>query len=53
MKQDNYFVIELINNKAAVLFWKKIYADYDIKFVERQENIDGEACLLQTFKIEL
>lgn len=50
MKQGQYFVIELINNKAAVQFWKKIYTEYDIQFEESQEYIDGEACLLQTFK---
>ncbi|WP_216831555.1 GNAT family N-acetyltransferase [Alkalihalobacterium elongatum] len=50
-KQGKYFVIELIKNKPAVSFWKKIYSELNIQFEEREDIIDEEPCLIQTFKI--
>ncbi|HEY4554659.1 MAG TPA: GNAT family N-acetyltransferase [Bacillaceae bacterium] len=51
-KQGKYFVIELIENKPAISFWKKIYKDLNISFVERTECMDDEICLIQTFEID-
>ncbi|QWG32542.1 GNAT family N-acetyltransferase [Bacillus mycoides] len=50
-KRGQYFVIELIKNVPAVTFWKKVYRELNIKFDERKQLIDGEECLVQTFKI--
>ena len=50
-KHGKYFVIELVENKPAVLFWKKLYKEFNIKFEEQAELIDEEPCLIQTFSI--
>ena len=50
-KHGKYFVIELVENKPAVLFWKKLYKELHIEFEERAEFIDEEPCLIQTFSI--
>ena len=50
-KQGKYFVIELVENKPAVSFWKKLYKELHINFEERAELIDEEPCLIQTFSI--
>ncbi|MFV8829819.1 GNAT family N-acetyltransferase [Alkalihalobacterium sp. APHAB7] len=50
-KQGEYFVIELVENAPAVCFWKKIYTDFNIHFEEKEDIIDDEPCLIQTFKI--
>ncbi|BAB04815.1 GNAT family N-acetyltransferase [Halalkalibacterium halodurans] len=50
-KQGKYFVIELIENRPAISFWKKIYNDLNIQYEERRDIIDDEPCLIQTFKI--
>ena len=50
-KQGQYFVIQVIENKRAVLFWKKLYHELHIEIDERHDLIDDEQCLIQTFKI--
>jgi len=50
-KPGKYFVIELSENRPAVMFWKKIYRQFHIKFDEREESIDDEPCLVQTFTV--
>ncbi|MEC5425870.1 GNAT family N-acetyltransferase [Virgibacillus sp. C22-A2] len=50
-KPGKYFVIELLENKPAVLFWEKAYKQLNIEFDERKELIDDEPCLVQTFTI--
>lgn len=50
-RHGKYFVIELIENKSAVSFWKKIYSEFSIHYEEKQDIIDGDPCLIQTFKI--
>lgn len=50
-KQGHYFVMQVIENKRAVSFWKKLYQELNIEINERQELIDDEQCLIQTFKI--
>lgn len=50
-KRGKYFVIELVENVPAVRFWKKVYRQLNIEFVEREELIDDEPCLIQTFSI--
>ncbi|MGE7882256.1 GNAT family N-acetyltransferase [Bacillus sp. NPDC094077] len=50
-RRGKYFVIELIKNVPAVMFWKKVYRELNIEFDERKQIIDDEACLVQTFKI--
>lgn len=50
-KSGQYFVIELIENIPAVSFWKKLFIELNIQYEERQDVIDDELCLIQTFKI--
>ncbi|WP_025783398.1 GNAT family N-acetyltransferase [Sporosarcina sp. D27] len=50
-KPGKYFVIELLENKSAVLFWKKVYKQLNIEIEERKELIDDEHCLIQTFRV--
>ncbi len=52
-KQGKYFVIELIENRPAVSFWKKLYNELNIQYEEKQETIDDEPCLIQTFMISV
>ncbi|WP_391203515.1 GNAT family N-acetyltransferase [Psychrobacillus sp. L4] len=50
-KRGKYFVIELEENLPAVSFWKKIYEQLNIEFDEKNEIVDDENCLIQTFTI--
>lgn len=50
-KRGQYFVMQVIENKRAVSFWKKLYHELNIEIDERQDVIDDEQCLIQTFKI--
>lgn len=50
-KSGKYFIIELIENRAAVSFWKKLFAELNIQYEEREDLIDDEQCLIQTFNI--
>lgn len=44
-------MIQVIENKRAVSFWRNLYIELNININEKQELIDGEQCLIQTFKI--
>lgn len=50
-KKGKYFVIELLENVPAILFWKKMYNTLNIQFEEKQDLVDDEQCLIQTFTI--
>ncbi|MBM7660596.1 putative acetyltransferase [Bacillus mesophilus] len=50
-KRGSYFVIKLINNTPAVSFWKSVYREFSISFIEREELVEDENCLVQTFTI--
>ena len=50
-KRGKYFVIELRENEPAILFWKKVFKDFEIDFDERSQLVDGEDCFIQTFLI--
>ncbi|MBO0588620.1 GNAT family N-acetyltransferase [Sporosarcina sp. E16_8] len=50
-KTGQYFVMQVVENKRAVAFWKKVYNELNIETHERQDLIDDELCLIQTFKI--
>ena len=50
-RHGNYFVLELVENKPAVSFWKKLFDEGKIEIEERAELIDGEPCLIHTFTI--
>lgn len=50
-KSGKYFVIELMENKPAILFWKKVYKQFNIEVDEKKQLIDDEPCLVQTFTI--
>ena len=50
-KPGQYFIIQVVENKRAVAFWKKVYTRLNIEADERQDLIDGELCLIQTFKV--
>ncbi|WP_252504001.1 GNAT family N-acetyltransferase [Sporosarcina sp. Marseille-Q4943] len=50
-KPGRYFVMQVVENKRAVAFWKKVYNGLNIETQERQDFIDNEQCLIQTFKI--
>lgn len=50
-KHGKYFVIQLIENSPAVSFWKKLYQSLNTPYEVRQEVVDGEHCIIQTFSI--
>ncbi len=50
-KPGEYFVMQVVENKRAVAFWKKVYNGLNVEIHERQDLIDGELCLIQTFKV--
>ncbi|MEK3977730.1 GNAT family N-acetyltransferase [Psychrobacillus sp. FSL K6-2836] len=50
-KPGKYFVIELVENGPAISFWKKVYSTLNIQFEEKQDLVDDEQCLIQTFTI--
>lgn len=50
-KPGKYFVIELVENVPAISFWKKVYSTLNIQFEEKQDLVDDEQCLIQTFTI--
>ncbi|MFJ8063685.1 hypothetical protein ACIQYS_03560 [Psychrobacillus sp. NPDC096426] len=50
-KPGQYFIMQVVENKRAVAFWKKVYIKLNIETQERLELIDDEVCLIQTFKI--
>lgn len=50
-KQGTYFVIQVLENKGAITFWKKLYHELNIQFDEKQDLIDDEPCIIQTFSI--
>lgn len=50
-KNGKYFVIELIENRPAISFWKKLYGELNIQYEERHYLIDDEQCLIQVFNI--
>ncbi|AST93491.1 MULTISPECIES: GNAT family N-acetyltransferase [Sutcliffiella] len=50
-KPGKYFVMELIDNQPAVSFWKKLYSELDIQYEEKEDHIDDEPCLIQTFVV--
>ncbi|AMQ06565.1 MULTISPECIES: GNAT family N-acetyltransferase [Sporosarcina] len=50
-KKGKYFVIELVNNLPAVSFWRKVYKDFKIDYEEKNQLIDDEPCIIQTFKV--
>jgi predicted acetyltransferase len=50
-KPGQYFVMQVVENKRAVAFWKKVYNELNIETHERQDLIDDELCLIQTFKV--
>ena len=50
-KQGQYFVMQVVENKRAVAFWKKVYNGLNIESQERQDLIDDELCLIQTFRV--
>ncbi|WP_432361332.1 GNAT family N-acetyltransferase [Sporosarcina sp. UB5] len=50
-KPGQYFVMQVVENKRAVAFWKKVYNELNIETHDRQELIDDERCLIQTFKV--
>ncbi|MCG7346005.1 GNAT family N-acetyltransferase [Sporosarcina sp. ACRSL] len=50
-KPGQYFVMQVVENKRAVAFWKKVFSELHIEVQERQDLIDDELCLIQTFKV--
>lgn len=52
LKKGTYFVIELMENKPAISFWKRIYTKMNIQYKEKQDVVDDELCFIQTFIIE-
>ena len=50
-KKGNYYVMELVSNKPAVLFWESVYSKLNIAFDEKKQIIDDEECLVQSFRI--
>lgn len=50
-KCGKYFIIQLVENEPAILFWKNVYKHLYIEFEERTEIVDEELCLIQTFHV--
>ncbi|MDQ0271430.1 GNAT family N-acetyltransferase [Cytobacillus purgationiresistens] len=50
-KNGQYGVVELQRNLPAISFWKKIYREMKIEYIEKSQIVDDEQCLVQTFKI--
>lgn len=50
-KPGQYFIIQVVENKRAIAFWKKVYTGLNIETNEKQDLIDEELCLIQTFKV--
>ncbi|HJF34370.1 MAG TPA: GNAT family N-acetyltransferase [Sporosarcina psychrophila] len=50
-KKGKYYVLELVSNEPAVLFWKNVYRKLNIVFDEKKQTVDDEECLIQTFQI--
>ncbi len=50
-KRGQYFIMQVVENKRAVVFWKKVYKELHIETNERQDLIDEELCLIQTFTV--
>ncbi|KMK75793.1 GNAT family N-acetyltransferase [Alkalihalobacillus pseudalcaliphilus] len=51
-KKGQYFVIQVENNKPAVVFWRKVLQTSSLDLNEEKREIDGEQCLIQTFTIQ-
>ncbi|MFD2446875.1 GNAT family N-acetyltransferase [Bacillus sp. CGMCC 1.16607] len=51
-KQGSYYVSQLVSNKRAVAFWKKIYEQFQIAYEETLEIEDGEEVVYQTFHMK-
>ena len=49
--KGSYYISQLVNNETALHFWKKIYRQMEIDFVEESEVQDGEEVVYQTFVI--
>ena len=50
-KPGKYFIMQVVENKRAVAFWKKVFNELNIETHERQDLIDDELCVIQTFKV--
>lgn len=51
-KQGTYYISQLLSNKRAVSFWKRIYKQFDIDFEETLEMEDGLEVISQKFEIK-
>lgn len=49
--KGSYYISQLVNNQTAVHFWKKVYKQLELNFVEQSEVQDGEEVVYQTFVI--
>lgn len=43
--------MQVVENKRAVAFWEKVFNELNIGTHERQDLIDDELCVIQTFKV--
>lgn len=50
-KKGKYYVLELVTNKPAVLFWRNIFSKLDIVFDEKKQTVDEDDCLIQSFQV--
>ncbi|WP_442597052.1 GNAT family N-acetyltransferase [Neobacillus sp. D3-1R] len=51
-KQGVYFIEQMVNNKKAVFFWKKIYKQFNIEFEEELHMEDDIEVISQTFEMK-
>lgn len=49
--KGSYYISQLVKNETAVHFWKKVYKQMEIDFVEKSEVQDGEEVVYQTFTV--
>lgn len=49
--KGKYKIVQLIDNKPAIGFWRNLYASFGIKYNEMAEKSDGIEGLMQIFDI--
>ncbi|MGF7050507.1 putative acetyltransferase [Paenibacillus sp. DS2015] len=47
-----YRISQFMRNQPAIRFWKHVYAYYDIKFIELEQEIGNQSCSVQIFSTD-
>lgn len=49
--KGSYYISQLVKNRTALYFWKKVYQQDGIDYAEQSEIQDGEEVVYQTFLV--